>query len=177
MASKKATTSDAPKKRLEPIRVSDAELRFKNFSGTARRYNAAGVRNFHLVLDDKTAYDLEKLGWNISWHEPKREDEERWASLKVAARFDVYPPTITVKTESGARVSLDGDTVSVLDWAELEHVRLMITASHWENATGGSGYKAYLSRMLATINSADLDMEGIDIPAKNATRVDVEDGD
>lgn len=174
---KKANMSKVERKRLAPIRVSDAEITFKNFAGQARRFNAAGARNFHLVLDTDTAINLENLGWNISWHEPKREDEVRWASLKVAVRFDKFPPTVTAKTlGTNTRVPLDETTVSVLDWAELDHIRLMITASFWENADGESGYKAYLSRMLAVIDPDDLDMEGIDVPENNRMAV-VEDDD
>jgi len=174
---KKANTSKVERKRLAPIRVSDAEIAFKNFAGQARRFNAAGARNFHLVLDTDTAINLENLGWNISWHDPKREDEIRWASLKVAVRFDMFPPTITAKTiGTNVRVPLNESTVGVLDWAELDHIRLMITASFWENAKGEHGYKAYLSRMIAVIDPDDLDMEGIDVPDNSHSSV-VEDDD
>lgn len=148
-------TNKSNKKKLPPIKIENARIIYKNFSGAARQYNAAGLRNFHVVLDDSLAETLKRDGWNVRWHDPKKEGDERWASLKVAVRFDNYPPRI-VLISNGRKANLEEDSVSILDDAELETVDLIISPSAWERADG-SGIKAYLKTMYAVLSPHDLE--------------------
>ena len=160
MATKRATKKQE-QDRIPPIRISDAKLIYRNFAGDAKKFNAKGLRNFHVVIDPAIAEQLIADGWNVRWHEPRNEDEDRWASLKVAVRFDMYPPTIILRTGEKGRTNLNGNTAGILDWAELMNVKLIITPSRWENADGKSGVKAYLSRMVVEVDEGDLEFEGI----------------
>lgn len=145
------------KKKIPPIKIEGAKIIYKNFSGRARQYNAAGLRNFHVVLDNDLARTLAADGWNVRWHEPKTEDQDRWASLKVAVRFDNYPPRVfLVSADHKVKTNLTADTVSLLDDAELENIDLIITPSQWVTPEG-SGVKAYLKTMYAVLSPNDLE--------------------
>ena len=146
--------------RIPPIRITDAHLIYRNFAGDAKKYNAKGLRNFHVIIPTDSAEAIAKDGWNVRWHDPKNEDDERWASLKVAVRFDMYPPTIILRSGENGRTQLNGNTVGILDWAELMNAKVIITPSRWENQ-GKTGIKAYLSRMVVEVNEEDLEFEGI----------------
>lgn len=148
-------TKQSNKKKLPPIKIENARITYKNFSGAAGQYNAAGLRNFHVILDNDLADALKRDGWNVRWHDPKKEGDERWASLKVAVRFDNYPPRIVLISGNTKR-NLGEQTVSLLDDAELESVDLIITPSFWERADG-SGVKAYLKTMYAVLSPTDLE--------------------
>lgn len=158
MAKKQRENQD----RIPPIRITDARLIYRNFAGDAKKFNAKGLRNFHVVLPPESAEAIEKDGWNVRWHDPRNDDEERWASLKVAVRFDMYPPTIILRSGETGRTHLNGNTVGILDWAELINAKLIITPSRWENQ-GKTGIKAYLSRMVVEVDEEDLEFEGIAI--------------
>ena len=146
--------------RIPPLRITDARLIYRNFSGDAKKFNAKGLRNFHVVLDPESAETIEKDGWNVRWHDPKNPDDERWASLKVAVRFDMYPPTIILRSGENGRTPLNANTVGILDWAELINAKVLITPSRWENQ-GKTGVKAYLARMVVEVAEEDLEFEGI----------------
>lgn len=161
MATKRNATEEKP--RIPPLKIRNAELRFKNFAGVGKKFNAEGDRNFHVVINPNDADKLQKDGWNIKWHEPRNEDEDRWASLKVAARFDKYPPTVMIRTD-GVTTPLNAGSVGILDWATLSNVNVMITASYWTTATG-KGFKAYLSRLMADVDSDDFEFAGFVKPA------------
>jgi hypothetical protein len=150
-------TIKSNKKKLPPIKIENAKIIYKNFAGAARQFNAAGLRNFHVVLDNDLAETLKTDGWNVRWHEPKegKEGQERWASLKVAIRFDNYPPRV-VLISNGRKANLEEDSISILDDAELETVDLIISPSAWERADG-SGIKAYLKTMYAVLSPHDLE--------------------
>lgn len=142
-------------KKVPPITIQDAVLRYKNFSGAAKKFNAKGLRNFHVVLEPDLAQVLEKDGWNVKWHDPREEGDDPWASIKVTVRFDNYPPRIVLITQSNKTV-LDEETVDILDWAEIVKVDLVLSPSQWE-VQGKTGIKAYLSKMFVTLSEDDLE--------------------
>src|SRR5512145_695782 len=147
-------TTNPNKRRIPPLTIENARIIYRNFSGAAKTYNAAGLRNFHVVLDNDVARTLAADGWNVRWHEPKKEGEDRWASLKVAVRFDNYPPKI-VLVSKGVKTPLDPDSVSILDDATLETVDVVISPSQWKNERG-EGIKAYLQKMFAVLSPSDI---------------------
>ncbi len=143
------------KRKIPPITIRNAKLIYRNFSGTAKQFNAKGLRNFNVVLDGESAKMLERDGWNIKWDKPQEDGDSPRARLKVAVRFDNYPPRIWLIT-AGGKTLLDEDTVTVLDDAELETVDLVLTASTGE-MDGKPYVKAYLSKMFATLSEDDLE--------------------
>lgn len=143
------------KPRIPPLTVQNARIVYRNFSGTARTYNAKGLRNFHVVLEPDQARSLERDGWNIKWPKPRDDGEDRKPTLKVSVRFDNYPPLIVQLTHRG-RTELDEETVGLLDKADIENVDLKITGSYYSMDDGKSGFKAYLSQMFVTLSENDL---------------------
>jgi hypothetical protein len=142
------------KPRIPPLTIENAHIVYRNFSGAAKQFNAKGLRNFHVVLEPDQAKELEKVGWNIKWPKPRDDGEERNPTIKVAVRFDNYPPYILQLTSRG-RVELDEESINNLDMAEFENVDLKITGS-WYETPERSGFKAYLSQMFVTLSENDL---------------------
>lgn len=155
------TNEKKDKRRIPPITIERAVLRYKNFSGIGKRFNAKGLRNFHIVLDEDLARMLERDGWNVKWHEPREgnEDEKAWPSLKVSVRFDNYPPRIWLITGKKGKTLLDEETVTLLDDAEIKNVDLVVTASTGTLDNGKPYVKAYLSKMFVTLDENDLEVK------------------
>ena len=73
------------------IRIEDARIGFKNFSGKEGKYNTAGRRNFCVFLETDLALRLEEDGWNVRWLEPRDEDDARQPYLSVDVSFKNFP--------------------------------------------------------------------------------------
>ena len=86
--------ADLKKEKLE-IRIDNAKVMFRNFSGTPGTYNQAGNRNFCVFLPDDLARDMESKGWNIRWIK-SREDEPPQALVAVKVNYGNYPPSIFI---------------------------------------------------------------------------------
>jgi len=170
MSTKKQDTN---KRRIPPITIENAQLIYKNFAGVAKTFNAKGLRNFNIILEPEVAKMLEQDGWNIKWDDPKEEGDTPRARIKVAVRFDNYPPRIVLITKKGKSV-LDEDSVDVLDWAEIERADIVLTASPWD-VQGKQGLKAYLRKAFITLSEDDLESKYSDI--SSAKRVTDDDDD
>jgi hypothetical protein len=142
-------------KKIPPVTIENAKLMYRNFSGAAKKFNAKGLRNFHVALDSGVAQMLERDGWNVKWKEPQEEGDVATASIKVAVRFDNFPPRIVMITSNG-RTVLDEDSVDILDWAEIESCDLQLSPSYWE-VDKKKGIKAYLRKMFVTLTEDDLE--------------------
>lgn len=146
------------KRRIPPITIQGATLKYKNFGGAAKRFNAKGLRNFHVVLDEEFAELLKRDGWNVKYKEPKEEGDSPIISIKVSVRFDNYPPRIWLVTERG-KTLLDEDSVSLLDDAEIKNVDLVLNASTGTMDDGKPYVKAYLAKMFVTLDENDLELK------------------
>jgi len=149
--------------KLPPLRLDNVRIIWRNFSGIQKRYNAAGLRNFHVILDQETAELLKADGWNIKNHPAREVGEPEWYTLKVAVRFDNFPPNIILK-HGNVRTQLDETMLDILDWAEIIDLKLMINGSRYSTPTS-SGVKAYLSRMIVSIAQQDFEFSGIETSA------------
>jgi len=148
---KKAFTNKVP-----PVTIKNATIIWRNFTGQEKQFNPKGARNFHLVLDDETANLLIADGWNVRWHDPREENDPEWATIKVALRFDNYPPRIVLFAPGSKKTVLDEESVDVLDWAEFDRVDVILSPSSWE-VNGKSGIKAYLRKMVVSLSADDLE--------------------
>lgn len=135
--------------RIPNISVENARIIFRNFAGKESKFNAKGKRNFCLVLDNDVAEDLKDIGWNIKYLSPRDPDDVPQAYLQVAVAFDNFPPKIWLIT-GGKKTELNEETVSVLDYAEIENVDVIVRPYIWE-VNGKSGVKAYVKNMYVTI--------------------------
>lgn len=165
MATKAKTKSndEKEKRKIPPITIENAKLMYKNFAGSAKKFNAKGLRNFHVILNRDIALALLQDGWNIKIEEPKEEGDLPIYHIKVAVRFDNYPPRIVLIAKDGRSV-LNEDTVDILDWAEIETADIVLTGSPW-SVNGETGIKAYLRKAFITLSSDDLESKYATAPS------------
>lgn len=135
--------------RIPNLSVENARIIFRNFAGKEGKFNPAGKRSFCLLLDAETAERLEDQGWNVKTLAPRDPDDDPQPYIQVAVQFGNYPPNIYL-ISGKKKTKLDEDSVSILDYAEIENVDLIINPSRWE-VSGKSGVKAYLKTLYVTI--------------------------
>lgn len=128
--------------RIENIEVENARMIRRNFEGREEQYNRAGIRYFLLLINEEDVEPLLAEGWNIKRFPPRDGEEIGNAFLKVSVSFDNIPPNIYMITRKN-KIKLDKDTVSRLDYAEIECADLVIRPYSWA-VQGKSGVKAYL---------------------------------
>lgn len=155
--------------RVANISVENAKIIFRNFAGKPSKFNAEGKRNFCLLIDDESANKFKLDGWNIKYLNPRDPDDKPQPYIQVSVAFDNFPPNIYL-ISGGKKTKLNEDTVSVLDYAEIENVDLIIRPYNWE-VSGKSGIKAYVKNMYVTIvenefekKYRDLESEDEDVP-------------
>lgn len=137
--------------KLPLLKLEDVRLKFRNFAGREKKYNRAGDRNFCVVIDDPVkAQELANEGWNVRVSTPREEGDAPESTIRVAVRFDNFPPNIYMFTRRG-QTRLDEEAVEALDYAEIRHVDLIINPSRWET-NGKTGIKAYLRTMYVVID-------------------------
>lgn len=137
-------------KKNSTLKIENARIGFRNFAGAASTYNKAGDRNFVIFLEHDLAKELEADGWNIKW--PKIDpdkDIKRDPHLPVSLKFNVVPPKV-VLINGNTQTRMTEDTVSALDYAEIENVDIIINPYHWE-VNGKTGVKAYVKTMYVTL--------------------------
>lgn len=151
----------------ETIAIENARIGFRNFSGKEGRFNQAGRRNFCVFLELELAYNLQEDGWNVRWLEPRDEGEEKQAYLQVAVSYANIPPKVVLVTSNGKTV-LDEDSISLLDWAEIDEVDLIIRPYNWTMHEGTKnekrGVKAYVKSMYVTIAEDEFEKKYYDVP-------------
>jgi hypothetical protein len=149
------------------IVIENARIGFRNFSGKEGKYNPAGRKNFCVFLETDLAQRLEEDGWNVRWLEPRDAGEEKQGYLQVAVSFDKIPPKMLIISSRGKTV-LDEESVSILDWAELKSVDLIIRPYNWKLHEGTknetSGVKAYVKSMYVTIEEDEFESKYYDAP-------------
>lgn len=155
--------------RIPNLSVENARIIFRNFAGKEGKFNPAGKRSFCLLLDEDTAERLADQGWNVKTLNPRDPDDDPQPYIQVAVQFGNYPPNIYL-ISGRTKTKLDEDTVSILDYAEIENVDLIINPSRWE-VSGKSGIKAYLKTLYVTIvenefekKYRDMDEDDDDLP-------------
>lgn len=158
------------------IVVENARIGFKNFSGKEGQYNPAGRRNFCLFFDDEKLVDkLIEDGWNVRFLKPRDEDEKPQAYLQVAVEYKNYPPKIVLITSNG-KTTLGEEDVSMLDWAEIKNVDIIVRPYNW-NVNGKSGTKAYVKALYVTIEEDEFANKYCDVPDSAASAMVKEEDD
>lgn len=137
------------------VTIEGAHLIFKNFSGVEGQFNAAGDREFSVILDVDNAKTMEKDGWNIKYLKPREDGDEPTPYLPVKVSYKVRPPTVVMMT-STARTRLDESSIETLDWADIKSADLIVTPYRW-TVGAKTGIKAYLKTLYVTVIEDDLE--------------------
>lgn len=148
--------------KMTPIVLEDVRIGFRNFVGAEGKFNRAGDRNFAAFLPADIAAQMLRDGWNVKHLNPRDEEEEPQAYLQVAVNFGGRPPRIVMITGKG-KTSLGEEEVSLLDWAEIKHVDLILNPYEWE-VSGKTGVKAYLQSLFVTIVEDELERKYMEVP-------------
>lgn len=146
------------------ILIDDARVTFRNFSGTPGQYNAAGQRNFHVVLPLDVAEALQAQGFNVKIRPPREEGGDPFCHLKINVKMDSnIPPKVNIVTSKGRR-QLTEDMLAMLDWADFAKVDLIF--SRYERAwpDGRTTVTAYLQTFFGFIREDELEQRYSDIP-------------
>lgn len=140
----------------------DARILFRNFSGEQKRFNAAGNRNFCVVLDHETAAEMAEEGWNIKTLKPREEGDLPQPYIQVAVSYKVRPPRVVLLSSRG-RTSIPEDLVGMVDFVDIEKVDLIVRPRPWE-VDGNTGVKAYLQSIYITIAEDALEQRYSKVP-------------
>lgn len=158
------------------VLMEGVRILFRNFSGKEGQYNREGDRNFAVLLDDKVANDMNADGWNVKWLKPREveagEDEHADAYLTVTVGYKGRPPQVVMITSRG-RTFLGEDEVSVLDWADIRNVDLIVRPYNWD-VNGKQGIKAYLKSIYVTIEEDELERKYADVKDAGAVAEQLE---
>lgn len=144
------------------IAIENARIGFRNFSGKEGKFNPEGRRNFCVFLEEELAKTLERDGWNVRWLQPRDENEAKQGYLQVAVSYDNIPPKLIMISSKGKTI-LDNESVSILDWAEINEVDLIIRPYNWD-VNGKGGVKAYVKSMYITIDEDEFEKKYYDVP-------------
>ncbi len=153
------------------ITIEGARILFRDFSGEKNRYNSD--RTFTVVIEDELAERLERDGWPIKYLEPRNEEEDRTAILRVKVSFGKIPPQVVI-ISGGVKKALNEDNINILDWAYIENVDVIIRPYNYD-INGKTGVKAYLKSLWVTLRDDDLESKYRDIPYADEMDADNED--
>lgn len=137
---------------VENIKIENARLVFRNFSGKPDKFNPqGGKRGFSVVIEDPSfAEELKREGWNIKQFN-KRDDEEEEPEhfIDVKVSYGNVSPHIYLCTKRN-KTLLTEETIGSLDYAEISKVDIVIRPYHYE-VRGNSGISAYVKTMYVTV--------------------------
>jgi hypothetical protein len=151
---------------VDSLKVEDARIIWRNFSGVEKQYNEAGHRNFNLVVTDKDlAEQMIHDGWNLKPRKNLPDDADPEWVMKVNVRFDFRPPDITMIT-SRSKVKLNENTVGTLDQADIRTLDLVIRPYVYDKDSK-PGISAYLDVAYATIEEDPFARKYSDYPSED----------
>ena len=148
---------------MEQVIIEDARIIFRNFAGKEGQYNRAGDRNFALLLDQDTAHNMAKDGWNIKTLRARDEGDADQPYIPVSVNFKGPRPPRVVMITSRGRTSLPEELVELLDYADIRTVDVILNPYEWV-VNGKSGVKAYLKSIFVTIEEDALERKYADVP-------------
>lgn len=131
---------------MKNVTIENCRIAFRNFAGKEDKFNAAGSRNFALLLTEQEAVDLAELGWNVKYLKPRDDEPQGQAFLKVKLSFDKKPPKILLVTTRG-KSYLDEESVDSLDWVDIEQADITLNPYEWD-VNGATGVTAYVKTLI-----------------------------
>lgn len=144
--------------------IDEARIMFRNFEGKPGQFNAAGQRNFHVLLTPEIEQVLVADGFNVKYLKPREEGDTPQAHLKVNVKMDSnIPPKIYIVTSKGRR-QLTEDMLSMVDWADFANVDLIFSRYKRDWPDGRTTVTAYLQTFFGTIREDELELRYADVP-------------
>ena len=134
------------------VQIDEARIIYRNFAGAPSKFNREGDRNFAVVIGDQDiAEALTEKGWNVKIKPPREEGDEPFMFLPVKVKFNDRGPRVYLQNSLGGRnrVTLDEDTVGILDNVDIINVDLDIRPYDWD-VQGKTGRTAYLQSICVT---------------------------
>ena len=134
------------------VQIDEARIIYRNFAGAPSKFNREGDRNFAVVIEDQDiAEALTEKGWNVKIKPPREEGDEPFMFLPVKVKFNERGPRVYLQNSLGGRnrVTLDEDTVGILDNVDITNVDLDIRPYDWD-VQGKTGRMAYLQSICVT---------------------------
>ena len=134
------------------VQIDNARIIYRNFAGAPSKFNREGDRNFAVVIEDQDiAEALTEKGWNVKIKPPREEGDEPFMFLPVKVKFNDRGPKVYLQNSLGGRnrVTLDEDTVGILDNVDIINVDLDIRPYDWD-VQGKTGRTAYLQSICVT---------------------------
>ena len=142
------------------VRMDNAKIVFRNFSGMPGKFNRDGDRNFAVVIDDEEIKDAlindeneYDMGWNVKIKPPRDDDDTPFMFLTVKLKFNDRGPHVYLKSGDNM-VKLDEDSVGCLDNIDILSADLDIRP--YDSSVNGKPFRAaYLQSMRVVQNVTD----------------------
>ena len=134
------------------VQIDDARIIYRNFAGAPSKFNRERHRNFAVVIKDQDiAEALTEKGWNVKIKPPREEGDEPFMFLPVKVKFNERGPRVYLQNSLGGRnrVTLDEDTVGILDNVDITNGDLDVRPYDWD-VQGKTGRTAYLQSICVT---------------------------
>lgn len=153
------TSTETPPPKPDNIMIEDARILFRNFGGRENPpFNAAGDRNFCLILPPDMVEPMREDGWNIKQLKSREEGDEPESYVQVAVNYDKGRPPRVVLITSKNRIELGAGEIEMLDYADIKTLDLVLNPYPWA-LRGNKGIKAYLKTAYVTINEDELELK------------------
>lgn len=144
--------------------IDNARIMFRNFEGKPGQFNAAGQRNFHVLLTPDLEEALVADNFNVKYLKPREEGDRPQAHLKVNIKMDSkVPPKIFIVTSKGRR-QLTEDMLQMVDWADFANIDLIFSRYKRDWPDGRTTVTAYLQTFFGTIREDELELRYADVP-------------
>lgn len=148
--------------RENSVTLKDVKIMFRNLAGLQTQFNAAGERNFSVLLDEATAKDLLERRWRVKKLKDQDDGTPGDYHIKVKANYKTGRPPRVILITSKGRTELGADEIGMIDVADVESVDLVLNG--WYSDMNGGGFSAYLKTMVVKIREDELELLYASVP-------------
>jgi hypothetical protein len=152
--------------------LENVQITYRNFAGTEGDYNAKGDRNYAVWIDDPAqAEALAEKGWKVKYRKPEEDGTPGRAYMPVTVKYHpkLKPPMVKIiKNQGKAQVSLDEESVELIDFMDIEKCDMILRPYHWKHKSGTEGVKNMCSSIYVKIREDELELKYAHIPVLGA---------
>lgn len=155
------------KRSLRPrsVTIENFRMLYRNFSGKPSRYNKEGQQNFCAVITEEEAVQFDEIGFNVKRTKPRDDELQGSPYIKVNVNFNSNPPPRVVIVSQRGKTDLDENSVSILDWSEIQSAD--VTINPYFHPDNNGRCTAYLSRLFVQVIEDELEIKYADIDSLN----------